>query len=111
MFFKYLQNNHYINQNYYELYSFRFKQEKRLPKTLTVQEVKTLIDYLLNQKNNAINNYTIWKSTRNLALLDILISTGIRIGEASNISLEDIILSEKTILIHGKGNFLPTNLV
>lgn len=29
--------------------------------------------------------------------------TGIRIGEASNISLSDIIFPERTILIHGKG--------
>ncbi|MBE6927038.1 MAG: hypothetical protein E7467_00875 [Ruminococcaceae bacterium] len=40
---------------------------------------------------------------RDLALVDVLISTGIRIAEASNISLSDIILSERTILIHGKG--------
>ncbi len=33
----------------------------------------------------------------------MLISTGIRIGEASAISLDDIIESEKTLLIHGKG--------
>lgn len=33
----------------------------------------------------------------------MLISSGIRIEEASNISLEDVIFSEQTILIHGKG--------
>ena len=44
-----------------------------------------------------------WKTARNLALIDILISTGIRIAEASNIGMSDIILVERTILIHGKG--------
>ena len=47
--------------------------------------------------------YAIWKLTRNFALVDILISTGIRIAEASEISLSDIIISEHVILIHGKG--------
>lgn len=35
--------------------------------------------------------------------MDLLISTGIRIGEAAAITLDDIILQEHTILIHGKG--------
>lgn len=36
-------------------------------------------------------------------MIDLLICTGIRIAEASNIALTDIIFSEHTILIHGKG--------
>ncbi len=56
-----------------------------------------------HQYKNAKSNYGIWKAARDLALIDILVSTGIRIAEASNISLDDIIISERTILIHGKG--------
>ena len=40
---------------------------------------------------------------RDAALMDLLISTGIRIGEAAAITLDDIIIPEKTLLIHGKG--------
>ncbi len=39
---------------------------------------------------------------RDSALMDLLISTGIRIGEAAAITTEDIIISEHTLLIHGK---------
>lgn len=35
--------------------------------------------------------------------MDLLISTGIRIGEAAAITLDDIITAEHTLLIHGKG--------
>ena len=35
--------------------------------------------------------------------MDLLISTGIRIGEAAALTLEDVIASERTLLIHGKG--------
>lgn len=35
--------------------------------------------------------------------MDLLISTSIRIGEAAAIRLSDIIISERTLLIHGKG--------
>jgi integrase/recombinase XerC/integrase/recombinase XerD len=46
---------------------------------------------------------TALKFTFPVVLIDVLISTGIRIGEASAISLNDIIESEKTLLILGKG--------
>ena len=40
---------------------------------------------------------------RDAALIDLLVSTGIRIAEASAITFDDIIIHQHTILIHGKG--------
>ena len=103
MYFEYLYDQRYIEQNYYQSHTFKFKKEKRLPKTLSVKEVSKLLVSLRDQNSKAKSSYAVWKSTRNLALMDILISTGIRIAEASEISLSDIIMSDHVILIHGKG--------
>ncbi|MCR5636247.1 MAG: tyrosine-type recombinase/integrase [Clostridiales bacterium] len=103
VFFEYLYCQGCIDQNYYRSHVFRFKKERKLPKTLTIKEVSKLLKSLLEQILAAKSDYEIWKSTRNLAVIDILISTGIRIGEASSISISDIIIPERTILIHGKG--------
>ena len=103
MFFEYLYNQKYIEENYYQSHTFKFKKEKQLPKTLSVKEVSKLLVSLRDQNSKAKSSYAVWKSTRNLALIDILISTGIRIAEASEISLTDIIMAEHVILIHGKG--------
>ena len=103
MYFEYLYDQRYIEQNYYQSHTFKFKKEKRLPKTLSVKEVSKLLVSLRDQNSKAKSSYAIWKSTRNLALIDILISTGIRIAEASEISLSDIIMADHVILIHGKG--------
>lgn len=65
--------------------------------------MQNLLTCARDQIDKAAQPFDIWKTTRNLALIDILISTGIRIAEASNISLNDIIYSERVILIHGKG--------
>lgn len=59
--------------------------------------------YLSKQRERASTTFAKWKSNRNLALIDILVSTGIRVAEASAISISDISLSERVILIHGKG--------
>lgn len=103
MFFAYSYTKGYIDHNYYLSHIFKFKKERNLPKTLTVKEVSMLLKHVINQNFAATSDYEIWKTTRNLALIDVLMSTGIRIGEASSISLNDIIISERTILIHGKG--------
>lgn len=44
------------------------------------------------------------KTKRELALIDLLISTGIRVSEVSNIMLNDIDWEQRTIIIHGKGD-------
>ncbi len=102
MFFAYLNQKGYTDKNYYANV-FKFKKAKRLPKTLTKKEVCSLLEAVYKRFEQSNTEAAKWKNARNLALLDILICTGIRIEEASNISLSDIISSEHTILIHGKG--------
>lgn len=103
MFFEYLHSKEYIQNNHFKSHTFKFKKEKRLPKTLAIKETAKLLTCATNQNLAANSDYAIWKSARNLALIDVLISTGIRIAEAAAITTDDIITSEHIILIHGKG--------
>ena len=93
-FFKYLKINNYIDDNPCTLVS-NPKLDKRLPKYLNFEE----IEKLLNAFDN--NNYL---GLRNSLILELLYSTGIRVSEITNIRLKDISLSDKTIMIDGKGN-------
>lgn len=103
MFFQFLYQNGHIEHNYYQNYTFKFKKERKLPKTLSIDESTKLIRHLSDGTKKDATTFAFWKACRDLALIDLLISSGIRIEEASNISLEDVIFSEQTILIHGKG--------
>ena len=103
LYFKYLYDNNYIESNYYIKHHFKFKKERKLPKTITIKESSKLLNFLSNKLLIAKTEPKIRKATRDLALIDLLISTGIRIGEAANISIHDVIISEHSILIHGKG--------
>lgn len=102
MYYRYLEEN-YNQQTPFNKLKFKFKTEKRLPKTLTTKEIKKLLLTLQNELEKAKTIYKIQETTRDIALIDLLISTGIRIGEAANIKTIDIINSERIILIHGKG--------
>ena len=91
-----------ILTNPFSKLKFKFRQEKNLPKTMPISEVKRLLSCF----DIDINHFTDFQKQqfyRDSALIDLLVRTEIRIGEASAISLDDIIMNEKTILIHGKG--------
>lgn len=103
IYFNFLEDNSIIKTNPFTKLKFKFKQEKKLPKTLQKNEVKKLLETAYNELNSSKTTYKKFEAIRNISLLEILISTGIRIQEASLITLNDISLQEKTIIIHGKG--------
>lgn len=102
MFFLFLEDKNICSNPFYKL-KFRYKKERKLPKTLTIIEVRKILTYIANKYNTCSTTFNKFQTARNLAIIDLLVSTGIRIGEASNIKIEDIIFHDKTILIHGKG--------
>ena len=44
------------------------------------------------------------KNIRNLALIELLISTGIRVGELVNLNIKDINFEDRSCIVQGKGN-------
>ena len=69
---------------------------KRLPKALPVDTVFSILDQC--DPNTA-------KGLRDRALLEVLYGTGLRISEAVGLDVDDVDLTERTILVrHGKGS-------
>ena len=101
-FYDYLLNYDYIPISPFAKLKFKFKQERKLPKTLSVTEVTKILN-CLNAESEAMTPFAKKELLRDAALLDLLISTGIRIGEAAALTVDDVITSERTLLIHGKG--------
>ncbi len=102
-FYSYLYDNEIIDRSPFTKLKFHFKQEHRLPKTLTIKEVSKILSCFDINCFDDLSTFAKFEHIRDAALIDLLISTGIRIGEASAITLSDIIASERTLLIHGKG--------
>lgn len=101
-FYNYLIDSEIIETSPFKKLKFKFKQERKLPKTLTVSEISKILK-CFEMEISSLSPFALKEYIRNAALIDLLISTGIRIGEAAAITLNDIIVSEHTILIHGKG--------
>lgn len=102
-FLDYLCRQNALSSNPMREISFPYKREHALPKTLTIREVTSLIATINTDLENAHTDFAVFQAVRDMCFIDILISTGIRIGEAAALSVDDIIFPEHTILIHGKG--------
>lgn len=103
LFIKYLSKRKYINSNYNIDLEIAVTKEKTLPKTIPTSTIKKILNYLEKQVVLSMTTYTVFKSIRDLALFDLLITTGIRISEASKVEIRDLNTIDKTIIIHGKG--------
>ncbi|MDE6441826.1 MAG: tyrosine-type recombinase/integrase [Clostridia bacterium] len=101
-FYNYLIDTEIIETSPFKKLKFRFKQERKLPKTLTVMEISKILK-CFDTDASSLSSFAQKEFIRDAALMDLLISTGIRIGEAASITIDDIISSERTLLIHGKG--------
>ena len=93
-FYKFLNKDGYIKSNP-TLQIEQIKPKKTLPSTLTVEEVESILKVI---DENNIYGY------RDKALFEFLFSTGARVSEAVNLTLNNINLREKTVNILGKGN-------
>ena len=102
-YYTFLRQKKFINADPFLNVKFSIKQERKLPKVLTISEVSTFLQLLRIDAEKEAPSISNFEAVRNLCLFDLIISTGIRIGEAVSIKISDIILENNTMLIHGKG--------
>lgn len=88
-FFAWLENEDYIIKS----------PVRRIHKVKTTRRVKeTLTDENLEKLRDTCSN------VRDLAILELLISTGMRVGEITRLNISDINFQERSCIVLGKGN-------
>ncbi len=102
-FYTFLFDSNYIKTNPFHTLKIQFKKERKLPKTLTVKEVHKILTLISENLDHRDTEFSNFMHTRDAAVLDLLITTGVRISEISSLKLSDIITYDHMILIHGKG--------
>lgn len=92
-FFKFLNREFNLDDSPFRSL-YHPKKEKRLPNFFYEEELSQLFD-----RNVGTDN----KSIRNMALLELLYATGIRVSECTSIELEDLDFHYSIIRVMGKG--------
>lgn len=98
----YCEKHHELTNPFLD-HPLRLVKSKEIPRILSQQEVISLLSAAKSQLCHTTPYHFIF-ATRDLAILDLLLCTGIRIGELSNITMSDFDLKTGILQILGKGH-------
>lgn len=103
-FFRYLEYEELIDSNPFHKIDTKFREPKTLPKTIPFHTIQSFFKIIYKQKKVMRTEYQKRCLCRDIAVIELLFATGIRISELCCLSLEDIDLEQGSILIYGKGD-------
>lgn len=102
-FFHYMEYRELLRENPFTKLDIRFREAKLLPKTIPFHSIQAFLSTLYTQKNQAASEYQLRCCIRDIAVIELLFATGMRISELCSLKPSDIDLESNTILIYGKG--------
>lgn len=103
-FFHYLEYIEVLSVNPFLKLDFRFREPKLLPRTIPAHTIQSFLNTLYSQKEHAVSDYQHNCCIRDIAVIELLFATGMRISELCALKPENIDFENKTILIYGKGS-------
>lgn len=102
-FFHYLEYMDLLEENPFTKLDIRFREAKLLPKTIPFHSLQKFLSTLYEQKRLATTPTQIRCCLRDIAVIELLFATGMRISELCSLKPADIDLINNTVLIYGKG--------
>lgn len=102
-FFHYMEYKEILSENPFTKLDIRFREAKLLPKTIPFHSLQTFLSTLYQQKAQATSTYQLRCCIRDIAVIELLFATGIRISELCSLRPSDMDFVSNNILIYGKG--------
>ncbi len=102
-FFHYLEYKDIILTNPFNKMQIRFREPVILPKTIPLHTLEQFLKTIYNCHAEASTDYSHKKTLQDIAIIELLFATGIRISELCSLKNTDVNLFDYTILIYGKG--------
>lgn len=102
-FFHYLEYRDIIEKNPFNKIQLKFREPVILPKTIPLHTIEVFLSTIYNYRICAKTAYQRRNALRDIAVIELLFSTGMRISELCSLKLNDVDLQDGTILIYGKG--------
>ena len=99
-FFNWMVDEELICGNPFGSIRLRMKEPKRLPNTMSLVEIKRVLKAVYDEKNSS-TDFLYW---RDIAILEVLFGTGIRVQELCDLKYSDYDSKNGSLRIVGKGN-------
>lgn len=103
-FYHFMEMENIIDINPFHKIKIKYKEPIALPKTISLSNIKSILQYAYSQYSNAASDYQKQTKLRNTIVLELLFVTGMRVSEVSHLKIENIDLKSGNIYIFGKGS-------
>jgi integrase/recombinase XerD len=101
--FHFLEREDLIAVNPFRKMDVRIKETKRLPRGLSLLDLKRLFHHLYEAKKFMSGPLQYRTLVRDIAVLETLFATGARVAEVCHLRMEDVDLAQGRVRILGKG--------
>lgn len=103
-FYHYLECEELIEKNPFDKINVRFREPIRLPRIIPIHTIEIFITTLYNQRALAKSEYQRRSILRDIAVVELLFATGLRISELCTLTESQVNLVDNKLLIYGKGS-------
>lgn len=103
-FFHYLTYEELITTNPFDKINVKFREPQILPRTIPEATIATFISTMYKQKSLADTTYQYNAVLRDITIIELLFSTGVRISELCALRIQQVDLVSYKLIIYGKGS-------
>ena len=103
-FFNHLEFEDIITVSPFRKLRIAIKEPRILPRTIRKADMSALLQHVYKSAKETSTPYQRFNAIRNIAIYELLLSTGIRIGELCRLQTDAIDFDTGTIQIYGKGD-------
>lgn len=102
-FFHFLEYRDFIEINPFNKMQIRFREPLLLPKTIPLHTIELFLSTIYSSHANAKTDFQKRQAARDIAVIELLFATGMRISELCSLKYKDIDLYDRVVRIYGKG--------
>ena len=102
-FFHFLEYRDFIEINPFNKMQIRFREPLLLPKTIPLHTIELFLSIIYSSHANAKTDFQKRQTARDIAVIELLFATGMRISELCSLKYKDIDLYDRVVRIYGKG--------
>lgn len=103
-FYRYLELEDIIQANPFEKINVKFREPLELPRVIPPHIIESLFSAMYKQLMHAKTDYHQRNTLRDIAVVELLFATGLRISELCTLTEEQVDLVTYNLLIYGKGS-------
>jgi len=103
-FFGYLEFEEIISDDPMRKIRTKFQEPQELPRTVPLKLIQKILSAAYSCLGQAYTQHALWVAYRNVAVVELLFATGMRVSELCSLETEDVSLGDGSVRIMGKGS-------